>query len=781
MPNFRTLHSGDCSLVCRRAVREERDDSSSKQHADGAAHGLGWLSAFSRSGLKPGQVGLVLQHQQDPTQHPKYRVVADSDLEASQWIEGFQNLEARASRHAPTARSSKPNAKGAARLLGRARAVPAGKAAALLGPMESSEPLLAGQTQEDADHGAQFDSSLVFLEQRLEAVHSEKEDLERQRKLLVRSLSQAQKAMKVAHAAVVDAHAQLGLERVQGRPPAEAKASWIEEMADLCQALTKSAESLQAAVGQTPMAPASSLQRLANDTAGSVALDSLAAAADTCAMMQRFPLASALAGQPILSLVDPLRANSAAPHIWRHLPQVAAAMRRGTAARVPLSPLAPPSSCSAREASQQPDEAQQAAEPSDHCIRLTSPAQVSSVRAALEEARLRVAQLVATDGEPLSDFDRAVRVAEQLGKAAADAFLARVAAAVAAIDELPKHNGLQALRSYFALYAPQRVGEEAVVLSEFAGREEALFAMLERMYLRPVRVPYVPLSSLPLAPGLVLQPHWRPQHWEQWRAHVAVQEVVDTLMAAAKDAHDHAPYLPAAVQAQVGDVHTLQVQGGGQAATGDVLTSLLLDGAGGNAPTPLQRSCTPQSRCWVAESLKPSSPVAEVCRGGWLLRSHFVKRPPVHEGFTSDAPEWIPNTAAAGCQICSAAFGLMQRPHHCRSCARVVCGSCAPAPGTTLQLSHATPRRVRLPEQGEVSGQEASVPGPDADLIWRQGQGECEASLPSPDTLDGEARDCLPDARPIAGKALPEMGYHTLVRVCVDCISVSGCQTVTVS
>ena len=38
---------------------------------------------------------------------------------------------------------------------------------------------------------------------------------------------------------------------------------------------------------------------------------------------------------------------------------------------------------------------------------------------------------------------------------------------------------------------------------------------------------------------------------------------------------------------------------------------------------------------------------------------------------------WADKSAATQCSVCSAAFGLITRKHHCRACGSVVCGSCS--------------------------------------------------------------------------------------------------------
>eukprot|EP00013_Stygamoeba_regulata_P025271 CAMPEP_0177650528 /NCGR_PEP_ID=MMETSP0447-20121125/11992_1 /TAXON_ID=0 /ORGANISM="Stygamoeba regulata, Strain BSH-02190019" /LENGTH=93 /DNA_ID=CAMNT_0019153407 /DNA_START=412 /DNA_END=693 /DNA_ORIENTATION=+ len=41
------------------------------------------------------------------------------------------------------------------------------------------------------------------------------------------------------------------------------------------------------------------------------------------------------------------------------------------------------------------------------------------------------------------------------------------------------------------------------------------------------------------------------------------------------------------------------------------------------------------------------------------------------------APAWVPDSNAAACKCCDAAFSLTTRRHHCRNCGEVVCSSCS--------------------------------------------------------------------------------------------------------
>lgn len=39
-------------------------------------------------------------------------------------------------------------------------------------------------------------------------------------------------------------------------------------------------------------------------------------------------------------------------------------------------------------------------------------------------------------------------------------------------------------------------------------------------------------------------------------------------------------------------------------------------------------------------------------------------------------PYWIPDEDCTVCMLCSSKFTIVNRRHHCRSCGRVLCGSC---------------------------------------------------------------------------------------------------------
>lgn len=41
-------------------------------------------------------------------------------------------------------------------------------------------------------------------------------------------------------------------------------------------------------------------------------------------------------------------------------------------------------------------------------------------------------------------------------------------------------------------------------------------------------------------------------------------------------------------------------------------------------------------------------------------------------------PAWQPDESATHCPLCTVQFSWLQRKHHCRSCGRIVCGSCSP-------------------------------------------------------------------------------------------------------
>ena len=45
----------------------------------------------------------------------------------------------------------------------------------------------------------------------------------------------------------------------------------------------------------------------------------------------------------------------------------------------------------------------------------------------------------------------------------------------------------------------------------------------------------------------------------------------------------------------------------------------------------------------------------------------------------SKKPKWVPDTAHSSCMLCRRTFTWRLRRHHCRSCGKLVCGTCAPA------------------------------------------------------------------------------------------------------
>ena len=55
------------------------------------------------------------------------------------------------------------------------------------------------------------------------------------------------------------------------------------------------------------------------------------------------------------------------------------------------------------------------------------------------------------------------------------------------------------------------------------------------------------------------------------------------------------------------------------------------------------------------------------------------------------APTWVPDSAVAGCMVCSAKFSLTRRRHHCRRCGACVCDSCGRSrvPSSSLSGSRA--------------------------------------------------------------------------------------------
>jgi hypothetical protein len=68
----------------------------------------------------------------------------------------------------------------------------------------------------------------------------------------------------------------------------------------------------------------------------------------------------------------------------------------------------------------------------------------------------------------------------------------------------------------------------------------------------------------------------------------------------------------------------------------------------------------------------------EMARGAWVsdLRRCIGEARVGKNGYI--APVWVPNKDSPDCSLCSKAFTMFHRRHHCRKCGRVVCDRCSP-------------------------------------------------------------------------------------------------------
>jgi hypothetical protein len=58
------------------------------------------------------------------------------------------------------------------------------------------------------------------------------------------------------------------------------------------------------------------------------------------------------------------------------------------------------------------------------------------------------------------------------------------------------------------------------------------------------------------------------------------------------------------------------------------------------------------------------------------------------------AVAWVPDSAADTCMQCAREFSLLARKHHCRSCGRVLCGTCSSYLGVVHGADHNRPTRI---------------------------------------------------------------------------------------
>ena len=766
------------------------------------------------SAASTSEVAIVLVHGMAADRHPQFCVQAPSAAEAQRWIESFNTSSARRRRRssagatlkaAAAARASTPQSGRASPGLPQFRDPPAAllslrrpaAGAAQRGTQRKQEhdtkdddkdALRASHAAELAGMAGHLSDALDSAEQqwqRAEALQAALELAASSARSLQTSLDGIVQALGV-NPLPVDSQ---GSANVDSGHSGDSDSSGIPPDCEATLAIQRAgatASSILEQLAQSPLAPLSALQSMATDAASDAALAALATACDRNAMMRRFPLSASLAASPMLGLLSRDRRELVAPDTLRLLARVARQQNVAQQAHIPLSPLLlheyKSSAHLAQVAAGGPSEPSSADEGgrfevvhrgSADCVadwpRLTvtlaTPAQSTAARIELKRARTDASFEAAAAGDGSTQDGTAqvgaAAIARKLGEAAADAFLERVAAATAAIDELPFHNGMQALRSFFALYAPEKIGSEAESLADFAGREEALFAMLERKYLRPVRVPYIPLSSMPTAPGLVLQPHWRPQHWQQWKSHVIVQETADRML----------QEVSAPMQGSL-DMDSVQRQlnsstrgcGGGAAAMQSALASPRPDGRH-SARTALQLRMQEDERNVAFETNFARNPVEAVCQGGrgqWLLKPALLRQPPDPAPAQGLPPDWVDEASVKSCQICAAAWSVSCRCHHCRACGRAVCAACAPAVRALVPPG----ARAHIPSSSHAAQTHPSTHvASDRSMVWNSAD-RLDAVTTVPDGAGVSARRL----GTTGGRPIPEFGYMKAVRVCLDCM-----------
>ncbi len=71
----------------------------------------------------------------------------------------------------------------------------------------------------------------------------------------------------------------------------------------------------------------------------------------------------------------------------------------------------------------------------------------------------------------------------------------------------------------------------------------------------------------------------------------------------------------------------------------------------------------------------------------WLQElKHLQVAPADRPSSPSQLVTWRPNSHSNTCVVCSSAFGMWRRKHHCRRCGELVCGTCSPGTGPGLTL-----------------------------------------------------------------------------------------------
>eukprot|EP01138_Halocafeteria_seosinensis_P012702 gb/GECG01012978.1/.p1 GENE.gb/GECG01012978.1/~~gb/GECG01012978.1/.p1 ORF type:complete len:740 (+),score=108.84 gb/GECG01012978.1/:1-2220(+) len=208
---------------------------------------------------------------------------------------------------------------------------------------------------------------------------------------------------------------------------------------------------------------------------------------------------------------------------------------------------------------------------------------------------------------------------------AAQNLVSAFATAVLLHDEHPDYPLETALRDYLALYDPAKVRKVPRILEHFEHDETKLVAHLERKYRRPFRVPYLPLSRLPFAPGVLLRPHWSAHHWAQFN-----------------DLYQ-------------GDPDNFEKEGSlDDEEDDDDDESVTLDFGDG---VRLDLDLTHEDQDSSLDSAKVDT-VPGVPNYG-------------------DQEEWVPNDSVNRCSVCCQEFSVSSRKHHCRACGRVVCHDCS--------------------------------------------------------------------------------------------------------
>ncbi|EDQ86383.1 uncharacterized protein MONBRDRAFT_28358 [Monosiga brevicollis MX1] len=92
-----------------------------------------------------------------------------------------------------------------------------------------------------------------------------------------------------------------------------------------------------------------------------------------------------------------------------------------------------------------------------------------------------------------------------------------------------------------------------------------------------------------------------------------------------------------------------------------------------------------EQRIWVAEIQKAIEQLLASRRERSNRRGSESRPASRGSNFAVEAPIWIPDHDVSMCMVCTYEFNMIRRRHHCRSCGKVVCGSCS---GHQLQLAY---------------------------------------------------------------------------------------------